>query len=133
MGELMRIGPFSRMFGVVPSTVRYYIQRGFLVPKTQNKQYLFHEDCVNDMRQIMEWKELRFSLDDIHELLTLQRKFNRSLPDDVQPYLLLLNHQKKKLQQDLAEILLQLEQIESLMDDFGADQGAAPAQRPKKA
>lgn len=76
MEESLRIGAFCKKFGVSASTVRYYIHYGILIPETRNGQFLFSKSCVQDMAQIMELKELQFSLEEIHSLLTLRRKFN---------------------------------------------------------
>ncbi|MEA4942588.1 MAG: MerR family transcriptional regulator [Oscillibacter sp.] len=103
MDEVLRISAFARRFGVPTSTVRYYIQRGILVPEVQNGQYLFSESCAQDMRRVMEFKELRFSLEDILGLLTQQRKFNLAQEHDVEAYLLLLRGQKTRLKKQLEE------------------------------
>ena len=53
------------------------------------------------MQQIMELKELRFSLDEIHGLLTLRRKFNLAQKADADSYLRILYQQKERLAQQL--------------------------------
>ena len=101
MEEFLRIGAFCRRFNIAASTVRYYIHRGILVPETRNAQYLFSGSCVQDIQQIMELKELRFSLDEIHGLLTLRRKFNLAQKEDADSYLHMLYRQKERLAQQL--------------------------------
>lgn len=101
MEQSLRIGAFCKKFGVSASTVRYYIHRGILIPETRNGQFLFPESCVQDMRQIMELKELRFSLEEIHSLLTLRRKFNLAQKEDADSYLRLLHRQKERLTEQL--------------------------------
>ena len=103
MSKMLRIGAFAKRFNVPASTIRYYIQRGILVPEVQNSQYLFSESCVQDMKRVLEFKEMQFSLEDIHELLTQQRKFNFEQEDDAEPYLQLLYRQKDHLKQELNE------------------------------
>ena len=97
MSSEMRIGIFAKKFGIPVSTVRYYIQLGILVPESRNGQYIFSDKCVQDMERVMEYRELRFSLLDIHELLTLQRKFTLSQPEDRNAYLALLYQQRERL------------------------------------
>ena len=106
------------MFDVQASTVRYYIQRGFLVTNVKNGQNIFNENCVEDMRQIMEWKQLRFSLSDIGELLTLTRKYNRVQRDDAQPYLMLMQHQQNKLIKEFNATKEKLEKIDDLLSEL---------------
>lgn len=93
----MRIGEFCKQFNVSASTVRYYIHRGMLIPEIHNRQYLFSENCNQDMQKIIELKALRFSLDEIHRLLTLHRKFNLAQKADAESYLYMLYQQKKRL------------------------------------
>ena len=89
MSSEMRIGIFAKKFGIPASTVRYYIQLGILVPESRNGQYIFSDKCVQDMERVMEYRELRFSLLDIHELL--------SQPEDRNAYLALLYQQRERL------------------------------------
>ena len=101
MEESLRIGAFCKIFGVSASTVRYYIHYGILIPETRNGQFLFSKSCVQDMAQIMELKELQFSLEEIHSLLTLRRKFNLAKKEGADSYLHLLNRQKERLTERL--------------------------------
>ena len=114
MEEFLRIGAFCRRFNIAASTVRYYIHRGILIPEPRNGQYLFFESCVQDMQQIMELKELRFSLDEIHGLLTLRRKFNLAQKEDADSYLHMLYRQKERLAQQLENARRQ----EALLDQI---------------
>ena len=114
MEEFLRIGAFCRRFNIAASTVRYYIPRGILIPESRNGQYLFSESCVQDMQQIMELKELRFSLDEIHGLLTLRRKFNLAQKEDADSYLHMLYRQKERLAQQLENARRQ----EALLDQI---------------
>ena len=79
MKQFMRIGAFAKKFGVPISTVRYYIQRGFIIPEIKNGQFLFDEYSIGDMNRIDAWKHMRFSLNEIHELISLYRKYPNSV------------------------------------------------------
>ena len=117
METLMRIGSFARRFGVPQSTIRYYIQRGILIPEKRNGQHLFPESCISDMERVMEFKKLQFSLDDILELLTLHRKFNLSQKSDVDAYMLLLSQHKEQLQEELAAVMEQEKRLRQMETD----------------
>ncbi len=114
METLMRIGAFAKRFGVPQSTVRYYIQRGILIPEKRNGQHLFPESCINDMERVMEFKSLLFSLDNILELLTLHRKFNLSQKSDVDAYMRLLIQHKDYLQEELSTAVKQEERLRQM-------------------
>lgn len=125
MEEFLRIGAFCRRFNIAASTVRYYIHRGILIPETRNRQYLFSESCIQDMQQIMELKELRFSLDEIHGLLTLRRKFNLAQKADAESYLHMLYLQKERLTQQLENARRQevlLDQIQQELTESSSGQ-----------
>ena len=125
MEEFLRIGAFCRRFNIAASTVRYYIHRGILIPETRNGQYLFSESCIQDMQQIMELKELRFSLDEIHGLLTLRRKFNLTQKADAESYLHMLYLQKERLTQQLENARRQevlLDQIQQELTESSSGQ-----------
>ena len=125
MEEFLRIGAFCRRFNIAASTVRYYIHRGILIPETRNGQYLFSESCIQDMQQIMELKELRFSLDEIHGLLTLRRKFNLPQKADAESYLHMLYLQKERLTQQLENARRQevlLDQIQQELTESSSGQ-----------
>lgn len=118
MSEIIRIGAFAKRFNVPASTVRYYIQRGILVPESRNGQYLFSAKSISDMEQVVNFKSMRFTLDDIHELLTQMRKFNFAQGDDIAPFLSLLYKQRKRLSDELNELHQQkahLEQLKQLL------------------
>ena len=125
MVECLRIGAFCKNFGVSASTVRYYIHYGILIPETRNGQFLFSKSCVQDMAQIMELKELQFSLEEIHSLLTLRRKFNLAKKEGADSYLHLLNRQKERLTERLEKTKQQealLEQIQKELISSTSDQ-----------
>lgn len=79
MKQFMRIGAFAKKFDIPVSTVRYYIQRGFIVPEKKNGQFLFDEYSISDMQRIDAWKRMHFSLNEIHELISLYRKYPNSV------------------------------------------------------
>ena len=78
----MKIGEFSRKYGVNATTVRYYIDRALLTPERRNGQYVFNETCCEEMERIKRYKSYRFSLSDI-ELLFFLEKTSRSKDETV--------------------------------------------------
>lgn len=114
----MHIGAFSRRFNTSSPTVRYYIQRGLIIPETLNGQYLFNESCVRDMSQILEWKQMRLSLVAIHELLSFQRRVNYLLADDINVYLQMFLRQRRLLMSKQKEASAQIQNINALMNEI---------------
>ncbi|MDR0519771.1 MAG: MerR family transcriptional regulator [Clostridiales Family XIII bacterium] len=74
----MRIGEFSHKFHTAPSTVRYYVDNGLLVPLKQNSQYIFTETDEREMHLINRLKDLSFTLNEIKKFLQVMRVYNSS-------------------------------------------------------
>ena len=111
----MRIGEFAKSFDVSQSMVRYYINYGLLIPDAKNKQYLFGKNCMADMEQIQRFKKMRFSLNDIHAILSIQRLALNMPPKDRLLYRQLFENQLRSLKGELAKIDDQLMHLEQLM------------------
>ncbi|QUI25178.1 MerR family transcriptional regulator [Vallitalea pronyensis] len=71
----MYIGEFSKKLGVSADTVRYYINIGLLLPQKRNHKYYFLEDNIDVMKEILRYKRLNFTLDEIGQLLHIKNAF----------------------------------------------------------
>ncbi len=93
----MKIGPFSERFSLAPETIRYYINKGLLVPAVKNERYFFSKQDIADMELLLKLKELRFSLAEIHKIISLSRLSNLDSTEELNDYLNILKRQKKEL------------------------------------
>ena len=69
----MNIKEFSKLCNVSVRTLHYYDQIGLLKPTSvdENNGYrCYDEKCLERMQQILFYRELEFSLSDIHEILS---------------------------------------------------------------
>lgn len=105
----MKIGEFSNLFGLAPETVRYYVNKGLLVPVSKNERYDFDYVDVDDMRFLMKLKSFRFSLSEIHRIMSLRRLSNFDSRKELMDYIDILNHQKKNM-------LLEKKEIDSIIN-----------------
>ncbi len=69
----MRIGQVSEKYGISVDNLYYYIQYGLLVPPRPKSQYVFDERTLEDLERVLELKELDFTLNEIHRILSLYR------------------------------------------------------------
>lgn len=71
MKEYYTIGEMAKLAGVSYKTIRYYVEKGLLVPKdkTEGGYYLFHADVVEKLQRISMLKYLNFSLEEIKQML----------------------------------------------------------------
>lgn len=67
-----KIGYVSKISGLSPRTLRFYEQKGLLVPKKdQYTNYRYYDDeAIDKLQQILIYKELGLSLDEIYKVLT---------------------------------------------------------------
>lgn len=96
----MRIGEIAKKVQIPVNSVRYYVHCGLLVPKNKNKQYLFSKEDQKDLELILKLKALRFSLSDIHNILSLIRVSNLNDRGDIEDYLRFFLEQKERLLQE---------------------------------
>jgi len=116
----MKIGAFARSHGVNPSTVRFYIDRALLTPRTENGRYVFNE--VNDaqMEKILKYKRYRFSLEEIEFLFSYENLSN--LKDDriITEITNILENKKKLLMQEITALNTIMKDIDGEIESFGS-------------
>ncbi|OCA80822.1 MerR family transcriptional regulator [Pseudobacillus wudalianchiensis] len=100
----MKIGNFAKRFDVSIDTVRYYIELGLLIPEKEKTQYDLNQTCLEDMAFIHELKQFRFSLKEIHKILSLKRLTNSSDNEDTSYFTNLLLEKKADLRAEKEEI-----------------------------
>ena len=71
----MQIKAFSEKYNVPADTIRYYEKEGLLHPKRLENGYRYYdEDCANELKMLIVLKQLGFTLSEIFELNTLEKK-----------------------------------------------------------
>ncbi|RJS61160.1 MerR family transcriptional regulator [Bacillus sp. PK3_68] len=118
----MKIGSFAKKFGVSIDTVRYYIDLGLLIPDKEKTQYQMNQMCLEDMAFIHQLKQVRFSLKEIHKILSLKRLTNSNDNEDASYFTNLLLEKKADLMIEKDEISKAIHLIETKIhsnkDDF---------------
>ncbi|WP_240837798.1 MerR family transcriptional regulator [Acidaminobacter sp. JC074] len=69
----MKIGEFSKKFGVKKSQVRFYVDRHMIVPVKDGTYPDYDETCVKDMTFILKYRSYGFSIEEISKLLLYKR------------------------------------------------------------
>lgn len=121
----MRIGEFANMFLIEQHTVRYYIRKGLLLPESKNGQYLFDYESIQDMEFILKFKDMGFSLTEIHKLISLYRISNFAGQDDRNTLLRLFKQKREELIKKETDILRQKEILKELMTAENVDEKEA--------
>ncbi|MCI1951649.1 MAG: MerR family transcriptional regulator [Clostridiales bacterium] len=98
----MKIGELSKRTGVSRDTIRYYVNRGILLPETNRAQYNFTERELHDLQVILRMKQQQFNLKEIQDYISLCRLSNLIEPETIDECLRMMNNKKQELQSQIA-------------------------------
>lgn len=126
----MKISQLAQKFNLSTNTIRYYINIGLLIPASKNKQYTFNAQNVIDLEWILKLKKFRFSINDIHEIISLIRVTNLASKEDVTDYLRFLEKQKNQLlseeqclQNSILHLQEEIENVSSIISETTSSTG----------
>lgn len=69
----MKIGAFAKHFQVNKTTVRFYTDINLLIPDSTGTYPNYNETCLKDMANIILYKSLGFTIEEIKEIKVLER------------------------------------------------------------
>ncbi|MBQ9015632.1 MAG: MerR family transcriptional regulator [Firmicutes bacterium] len=78
----MKTGQFSARYNLTPNGIRYYIEQGLLTPKKKGHQYDFDEECVQQMEEIQQLKQMHYSLGEISRIFHVNGLIQHTLNAD---------------------------------------------------
>lgn len=106
MKERMSIGEFSRAAGVSPRTLRFYEEKGLLMPSyiSESGRRYYRPDDLIPLQQIISYKYLGFSLNDIKALISGQTGNSSTLLQSLQMQKQALEHKQQHIKQILKAI-----------------------------
>lgn len=125
----MKISSFAQKYGLPPSTIRYYIQIGLLVPHNINGIYHFNTDDEIDMEIITDLKRWQFSLDDISSVIAEKRISRETACTHNDRFINLLSAYQLRLKQQKNNIERNIDEIDKLIK---AEQSTEYPSSPKK-
>ncbi len=108
----MKISALAKVSNLTPSTIRYYINQGLLLPKKVNNQYCFTDEDAQTLYYINMWKNMGFSIQEIEHLTSLKRLSNWIAIEDYMYYYNILEARKQALLHDLKHVRQQLEMVD---------------------
>ena len=108
----MKIGEFAKRHNITHDTIRHYIDMGLLIPRKDGHHYRFDDTHNQDISEIIEFKNLDFSLLEIQKMLNFNRLAGRSSKEFINYYLNILENKKKYA----LESQKRFEEIEYILD-----------------
>ena len=114
----MKIGEFAKKFHINNSTVRYYIKNGLLNPGQKNEQFVFDDECLSDMEQIIKYKRYRFTISEMQLLFFLEKtsRFNDKLVNEL--CLDILRSKKEELLKEIKELNSDISDLDEEIKTF---------------
>lgn len=115
-GDFMKISEYLKKTGMPLGTVRFYIQEGLLMPQRKGTQFVFTEQDIADLNEILSLKDAGFSIEDIHRIIAINRFSMEWEPDMKQEYLHMMQNQKQKLCQQIEKCKTSISKIDQRIE-----------------
>lgn len=107
----MKIGAFAEKFNTKKSTIRYYTELNLLIPDKSQTYPNYNASCINDMTNILELKNMGFSIEEIMQIKVHERFQIHMTADGISEVANLLN---KKIDFHLESIKEHNEKIQHI-------------------
>src|SRR6056297_1287985 len=78
-GMSLKIGEFAARFDVKKETVRFYTDKNLLTPVKIGNFYDYDRNCIEDMKTILQLKEMDFNLEEISKYLSFFRVSTKNM------------------------------------------------------
>jgi DNA-binding transcriptional MerR regulator len=93
----MKIGAVSQLLDIPVQTIRYYIHMGLLLPEHSGYHYNFSNQDLEELKMILKFKKLNFSLEEILNIVSLYRTSYLNLPRETRQMALFLQQKQQDL------------------------------------
>ncbi len=101
----MKTGQFAAKYNLTPNGIRYYIEQGLLTPKKKGHQYDFDSECITRMDEILQLKQMHYSLGEISRIFHTKGLIQHTLnPTARSKYNRLFTSKIHELEQTIAEL-----------------------------
>lgn len=92
----MRIGKFAESNNLTIDTIRHYMALGLIIPEMQGGQYYFDDRCKTDLEEVINLKDMGFTLNEIKTILIYRRFGNLTAYEQNQYYQTFFENKLKK-------------------------------------
>ena len=118
----MKIGKFSELNNITIDSIRYYMDMGLLIPEKSGGQYEFDDRCKKDLDDILKFKSMDFTLNEIKSIFFFKRLGKLSEYQEQLYY-------KEFFENKLGKVKLEIEHLEDVKSTL---QGKLIEMNPKE-
>lgn len=113
----MKIGEFAKKYNLTKETIRFYTEQQMLLPHKHRHYYDYNKECEKDISDILQLKEMGFSITEIKEMLNYQRikKAYPEIDDMIKSY---YKHQLDNIQAKKIELTNREEKIRKSLESI---------------
>jgi DNA-binding transcriptional MerR regulator/uncharacterized protein YbaR (Trm112 family) len=114
----MKIGEFAEKYNLSTDTVRYYIDNGMIIPEKVHNRYHFDETCEKSMDFILQFKKMKFTIEEIKHILTYMRMIPKTGKAETEYLLSIINNKIDQVAKEKEEFNIALEKLEKIKKDY---------------
>lgn len=117
-GELMKIGKFAESNGMTIDTIRHYMDLGLIIPEMQGGQYYFDSRCKTDLEDILDLKEMGFTLNEIKSIFMFRRLGNLTPYQQSQYYRTFFQNKYESIQMEIESLKKNRDNLKIKIQEF---------------
>jgi DNA-binding transcriptional MerR regulator len=118
----MKIGAFAKHFRINKTTVRYYTDIKLLLPDLTGTYPDYNKACLNDMKDIINYKKMGFTIEEINEVKVLERFYVNLSESNTKHLHDLLDDKIKSHQNTIDSYTDQIQLIETFKQSIDAQE-----------
>lgn len=116
----MKINEFSNKYNVSYDTIRYYMQLNLIIPEKNGGHYFFNQECEREMKEILQLKEMDFSLQEIKKIFNFKRIGKLSSYQQTDYYQSLYKEKMQDIKEKISKLTKAKDELEEKIADFTA-------------
>lgn len=113
----MKINGFAKVYDLKKTAIRYYTSVKLLNPK-QTEEYLNYDACHDEMKYILKYKEMGFSIDEIASLKQAEISMEQGSHDAIDEVKILINDKIAEIESNIKDEQAQLKDLYKRVHDL---------------
>ncbi|WP_315073486.1 MerR family transcriptional regulator [uncultured Clostridium sp.] len=114
----MKIGKFVKSNNLTIDTIRHYMDLGLIVPQKLGGQYDFDEKCQEDLKDILSFKGLGFTLSEIKSIFLFKNFAKLTKYQEKECYKELFINKDKQIKNQIKELTATKQRLEEKLEEL---------------